>query len=447
MYQRDIIRKLTQWKQSGGRKPLVLRGARQTGKTTVVDLFATQFDQYIYLNLEMMEDREIFLKFPSVGELMQAIFFLKNKQMNNSSTLIFIDEIQEAPEALAMLRYFYEKYPQYHVIAAGSLLESLFNNHISFPVGRVEYMIVRPFSFHEFLQAMDEQPALQQYRSACIAPYAHSKLLKLFHDYTLIGGMPEVVKRYVETGDFTSLKVVYDSLLLSYLDDVEKYATNLSQTQCMRHAIQASFYEAGERIKFQGFGQSAYSSRDMGEALRTIEKAMIIRLLYPTTQTGHPYLPDMKKSPKLQVLDTGLLNHFAGIQTQIFGIKDLNNLYRGRISEHIAGQELLANQEDLLQPLRFWVREKKESVAELDYLFPFEGRMIPVEVKSGATGSLRSLHQYMDLSDETIAIRLYAGEARIDLLQTLSGKTFELHSLPYYLAGNLTAYLNKQAER
>jgi predicted AAA+ superfamily ATPase len=179
----------------------------------------------------------------------------------------------------------------------------------------------------------------------------------------------------------------------------------------------------------------------MGEALRTIEKAMIIRLVYPTTQTNQPYLPDIKKSPKLQVLDTGLLNHFAGIQTQIFGTHDLNNLYQGRISEHIVGQELLGNQEDLLHPLRFWVREKKESTAEVDYLFPFAGRMIPIEVKSGATGSLRSLHQYMDAADETIAIRLYAEETRIDNIKTPSGKKFQLHSLPYYLAGNLHEYL------
>ncbi len=443
MYKRTIIQELTHWKNSIGRKPLVLRGARQVGKTTVVNMFASQFQQYLSLNLEREEDKLIFQKYKSIDELIQAVFFFKKKEINNTSTLIFIDEIQEVPEALGLLRYFYENYPQFYVIVAGSLLESLFNSQVSFPVGRVEYRVLRPFSFEEFLDAMDETAALQQYRSCKIASFAHEKLLKLFHDYTLIGGMPEVVRRYIETKDFLVLQHVYDSLMLSYMEDVEKYAKNQSQVQFIRHAIKASFYEAGSRIKFQGFGQSSYSSREMGEALRTIERAMLIQLVYPTTQTNLPYLPDIKKSPKLQVLDTGMLNYFSGLQQQVFGTKDLNTLYQGKIAEHIVGQELLANKKRLLDPLCFWVREKRESVAEIDYLFPFEGKMIPVEVKSGQTGRLRSLLMYMDLTEESIAIRLYAGEQKIDILQTVSGKTIELHNLPYYLAGNLYEYLKQ----
>jgi predicted AAA+ superfamily ATPase len=442
VFKRDIIQKLNAWKQSPGRKPLVLRGARQTGKTTVVELFAGNFAQYIYLNLETEEDKALFRKHASIHDLVKAIFFAKEKVMSVSPTLIFIDEIQEVPDALTMLRYFYKEYPQYYVIAAGSLLESLFNNRISFPVGRVEYMVLHPCSFREFLEAMGEKQALQQYEDTRIAGYAHDKLLRLFHDYTLIGGMPEVVQKYADTRDFTTLKTVYESLLFSYFDDVEKYSGNQSQTQCIRHAIQSAFYEAATRIKFQGFGRSSYSSKDMGEALRTLEKAFIIKLIYPTTQTTHPFLPDIKKSPKLQVLDTGLLNYFSGVQLQIFGTADLNALYQGRIAEHIVGQELLANQDDLLHPLRFWVREKKESTAEVDYLFRYQGRMIPVEVKSGATGALRSLHQYMELSEERVAIRLYAGERRIDTVDTPSGKRYQLYSLPYYLAGNIRKILD-----
>ncbi|MDR0566999.1 MAG: AAA family ATPase [Prevotellaceae bacterium] len=445
MFKRDIIQKFTTWQQSVGRKPLVLRGARQTGKTTVVRQLAGHFSQYIYLNLETEEDKTLFLKHSSIHDLVKAIFFVKGKEMGILPTLIFIDEIQEAPKALSQLRYFYEEYPQYHVIAAGSLLESLFNNRITFPVGRVEYMVLYPCSFREYLEAMDEKQALQQYDSACFAPHAHDKLLRLFHDYTVIGGMPEVVQRYVDARDFTALKPVYNSLLFSYLDDVEKYSSGQAQTQCMRHAIRSSFYEAATRIKFQGFGGSSYPSREMGEALRTLEKAFVIRLIYPTTQTSHPFLPDIKKSPKLHVLDTGMLNCFSGIQMQVFGTTDLSAIYRGRIVEHIVGQELAANQSDMLHPLRFWVREKKESTAEVDYLFPYHGRMVPVEVKSGKTGMLRSLHQYMEQSDEAVAIRLYAGENRIDRLSTLAGKPYLLHSVPYYLAGNLEKYLLNQA--
>lgn len=442
MFRRDIIQRLNIWKDSGDRKPLVLRGARQTGKTTVVNMFSINFIQYIYLNLENEEDKSLFLRFKSIRELVKAIFFIKNKEISILPTLIFIDEIQEVPEALTMLRYFYEEFPQYHIIAAGSLLESLFNNRISFPVGRVDYLVLNPCSFKEFLSATNEILSLEQYEKAEVADYAHNRLLKLFHDYTLIGGMPEIIKRYSETNDFTSLKQIYNSLLISYIDDVEKYASGNSQTQCMRHAIQSSFYEAATRIKFQGFGQSAYSSREMGEALRTLEKAFILKLIYPTTQTAPPYLADIKKSPRLQVLDTGMLNYFSGLQVQILGTNDLNEIYQGRIIEHIVGQELIANQEGILHSIKFWVREKKESSAEVDFLFPYKGRMIPVEVKSGATGKLRSLHLYMDLSEETIAIRLYAGTRRIDMIQTTSGKSYELHSLPYYLAGNINTYLD-----
>lgn len=445
MFKRDIIQRLIVWKNSDGRKPLVLRGARQTGKTTVVNMFAENFVQYIYLNLENEEDKSIFNKFKSIHELVKAIFFVKNKTLNILPTLIFIDEIQEVPKALTMLRYFYEEYPQYHIIAAGSLLESLFNNKISFPVGRVDYMVLNPCSFREFLYATNELNSLEQYEKGKIADYAHNRLLKLFHDYTLIGGMPEIVMRYSETNDFSSLKQIYNSLSISYIDDVEKYASGNNQTQCMRHVIQSSFYEASTRIKFQGFGKSAYSSREMSEALRTLEKAFILKLIYPTTQTSPPYLADIKKSPRLQVLDTGMLNYFSGLQVQILGTNDLNSIYQGRIVEHIVGQELIANQDDILHPIKFWIRDKKESSAEVDFLFPYNGRMIPVEVKSGATGKLRSLHLYMDLSEESLAIRLCAGECRIDLVETASGKTYQLHSLPYYLAGNIKKYLDSFA--
>lgn len=441
MIKRAIVEELKEWKKAKGRKPLVLRGARQVGKTTAVNLFAESFEQYIYLNLEKEKDRQLFEKYTSVDDLIQAIFFTKNKSTLSSDTLLFIDEIQVVPEALAMLRYFYEDYPQYHVIAAGSLLESLFNNKISFPVGRVEYKVLRPLSFDEFLGAMGETSALAQYRVVPVVSFAHDKLLELFHLYTLIGGMPEIVARYVDTKDLVSLKPVYESLILSYMDDVEKYASTSAQIQIMRHAIRSCFREAGSRIKFQGFGESSYASREMGEALRTLEKAMLINLVYPTTQTLIPFMPDIKRSPRLQVLDTGMLNYFAGVQKELFGTKDLNTVYQGHIAEHIVGQEILAKQTSLLTLLNFWVREKKDSVAELDYLFPYEATMVPVEVKSGATGRLRSLHQFMNVYPGELAVRLYAGQYSVDTLTTPEGKEYRLLNIPYYLAGMLKPYI------
>lgn len=441
MFQRKISQELLVWKNSSTRKPLVLRGARQVGKTTVINHFAQSFQQYIYLNLERKEDKAIFTNRESINEMVDAIFFLKNKSRQIQDTLIFIDEIQEVPEALAALRYFYEDFPQLYIVAAGSLLEMVFDNHISYPVGRLEYKVLRPFSFEEFLLAIGETQALEQFNTVPIASFAHEKMLQLFHTYTLIGGMPEVVKKYVEHRDLTSLKSIYESLLLSYIDDVEKYARNATQIQIMRHAIRSCFSEAGSRIKFHGFGASSYASREMGESLRTLEKARLIYLIYPTTQTALPYLPDIKKSPRLQLLDTGLVNYFAGVQKEVFSSNDLTDVYHGKIVEHIVGQEILANNANLLSSLLFWVREKTNTSAEVDFLFVKDGVAIPVEVKSGKVGKLKSLHQYLEISDVKLAIRLYSGQFQIDQLKTPSGKTFTLLNLPYYLAGNLEKYI------
>jgi len=259
-------------------------------------------------------------------------------------------------------------------------------------------------------------------------------------NYILIGGMPEVVKRYVEQRDLSKLKTVYESLLLSYTDDIEKYARNASQTQILRHAIISCFREAGSRIRFNGFGASAYGSREMGEALRTLEKAKLIHLIYPTTQTKLPFQPDLKKSPRLQVLDTGMVNFLAGIQKEVFSTPDLLDVYNGKIIEHIVSQELMATNKDFLNKPLFWVREKEGASAELDFLVVVEGKGIPVEVKSGKTGKLKSLHQYIEMSDSPIAIRLYSGKFQIDKLHTVSGKPFTLLSMPYFLASKIIAY-------
>ena len=164
---------------------------------------------------------------------------------------------------------------------------------------------------------------------------------------------------------------------------------------------------------------------------------MLIHLIYPTSKVSLPFLPDIKRSPRLHVLDTGMLNYFAGVQKLVFGTSDLNTIYQGRIAEHIVGQELLAKQSSMLETLRFWIREKKDSVAELDYLCNINGDMIPVEVKSGATGRLRSLHLYMEDSDCDLAVRLYAGTFSVDKITTSKGKEYQLLNVPYYLVGKL----------
>lgn len=442
MFTREAITKLEKWIVQKGRKPLIIRGARQVGKTTLVRQFAPRFDQYIDLNLELPEDRKPFESFSTVETLLQTIFFNKTQSIQlKHKTLLFIDEIQEVPEAMNILRYLYEQEPDLAVIAAGSMLESLFDKDIHFPVGRVSYLMLRPVSFPEFLSALGEDSALQQILHVPVNDFAHDKLLKLFQIYALIGGMPEVVARYAAERDLTTLAPVFDALITSYLDDVEKYATNDSQLLHIRHVIRSSFTSAGKRIQFAGFGNSVYRSREMSEALRIAEKALLLHLVYPITNGTLPLIPDIKKSPRLQILDTGMLNYFVGLQKDILGTSDLSSVYQGTLLEHLVGQELLAFQYDALSSLSFWVREKATSSAEVDYIYPFDGKLIPIEVKSGAEGRLRSLHQYMDLTPHTMAIRFYAGQLQLHESTTPSGKKYYLLNLPYYLVSQLEKYL------
>jgi uncharacterized protein len=442
MFYRDLDGELEKWRNQPSRKPLVIRGARQVGKTTVVNQFAKKFRQYVYLNLELLEDRKPFESFSSLSTLLQTLFFLKNKSLTlKNDTLIFVDEIQASPHALNLLRYFYEQEPGIAVIAAGSMLETLFDKSVSFPVGRVEYKVLRPVSFPEFLSAINETSAREQLEQIPVASFAHQKLLSLFHIYALVGGMPEAVQRYSTTQDLVSLASVYDSLLTSYLDDAEKYARNNTQMQLIRHALRSSFAQAGKRIKFQGFGNSNYGSKEMGETLRALQKALLVDIVYPQTGFTLPLLPDLKKSPRLHVLDTGLMNYFVGIQKEIIGTDDLNNVYQGIMIEHLVGQELLAFQHDALSALYFWVREKKTSVAEIDYLFQHNGRLIPIEVKSGETGRMRSLHLFMDEAPHNLAVRFYSGTLSLTKAVTPQGKSFNLLNLPYYAVSQIEKYL------
>ncbi len=441
MIKRNIITELERWKNTVNRKPLLLRGARQVGKTTVVNQFSVQFKQYIYLNLERKEDASIFQNYINFRALIEGIFFLKDKNIQEENTLIFIDEIQEIPTVINLLRYFYEDYPNLYVIAAGSLLETILNEYVTVPVGRIEYKVMRPLAFNEFLDALGEYSALQQYENTPINDFAHDKLLQLFNTYTRIGGMPEIVNNYAKNRNLTILQPIYDSLFASYMNDVEKYARNSTMTQVIRHIVKSMSVEAGNRIKFQHFGQSNYGSREVGEAFRVLEKALLLYLVYPTLSPNLPVFADKKKSPRLQILDTGLLNYSAGIQKELVNTPDLEKAFKGKIIEHIVGQELLTTQFSMLNELNFWTREKKDSEAEIDFIRVFEGILFPIEVKSGATGSLRSLQAFMNVCSHPWAVRMYSGRLSVDTLKTQNQTPFFLLNLPYYLSGKIDFYL------
>lgn len=227
MFERIAIQYLRQWAKKEDRKPLVLRGARQVGKTTLVKLFAKEFDTYIYMNLEEKEYAELFAADYSFEDLLAGIYLKANKPLDfGKRTLIFIDEIQNEPKAVQTLRYFYEKHPEIYVIAAGSLLESLMGRHISFPVGRVEYMTLHPCTFVEFLRAMGQKLMADSIENMSLPASLHLSAMEWFKKYMIVGGLPEAVASYAKYMDIVRLNEVFNALLSGYRDDVENTPVN-----------------------------------------------------------------------------------------------------------------------------------------------------------------------------------------------------------------------------
>lgn len=443
MFERIAIRYLRSWATKEERKPLVLRGARQVGKTTLVELFAQDFDTYIYLNLEERENAELFAADYSFEDLLAGIYFKANKQQDeNKRTLIFIDEIQNEPKAVQVLRYFYEKRPDLYVIAAGSLLESLMGRHISFPVGRVEYMALHPCTFVEFLKAIGQNVIAEQIEQVSLPASLHSHAMDLFKKYMIVGGLPEAVANYAQFNDLVRLNGVFNSLLSGYRDDVEKYANKPKEQDAIRYILNYGWTAAGHRIQFAKFTGSTFKAAEVGNAFRTLEKTLLLELVYPLTSSSLPILPDLKKSPKLLWLDTGLVNYVAGMQEDLLFNKDADELWNGDIAEHVVGQELLGATYNFGEKRMFWVRDAKNSQAEVDFLIRYKSHLLPIEVKTGNNAKLRSLHLFMEESKETIALRLWNGPMTSDTITKSNGETFTLYNIPLYYAGHLQQFLD-----
>ncbi len=441
IFERNITQQIEVWKDKLNRKPLILRGARQVGKTTLVRAFGENYAQTIFLNLEKPEDRNFFEAYEDVYTILDALYLSRNLTSEKKDTLLFIDEIQESPKAIQLLRYFYEEMPEFPVIAAGSLLEFAMRKVQNFPVGRVEYLFLYPLNFSEFLQAIDHQAALQQLQQVPIKPFAHTTLLDLFHTYAVMGGMPEVVRTYVQEQNMMQLPSVYESIWGTYQNDVEKYARNDTERKVIKHIMATAPLYIDQRIKFQHFGNSNYRSREVGEAMRSLDEARVIQLMYPTTDMEVPLKPDLKKSPRLQLLDTGLVNHVLGIQAEMLSLQDMSNAYKGSIIPHLINQELLSlNSLSNKKPF-FWVREKNQASSEVDLLYTHQSKIIPIEIKSGSTGSLKSLHQFVERASHPYAVRMYAGEFKVIKTQTPAGVPYLLMNMPYYLGTQIPAYI------
>lgn len=441
-FYRHTLSHLFDWKKSPNRKPLILRGARQVGKTTLVKVFAKSYSSSMLLNLDRPSDLAFFQKHDDAKTIIEALFLSKNIPLNRiKDTLLFIDEIQESPRAIQLLRYFYEDIPDLQVIAAGSLLEFVMHKIKNFPVGRIEYLYLYPLNFGEYLGALGHQ-SLQQLNQVPVAPFAHPILLDLFNRYALLGGMPEVVKNYIGKKSIVTLPKIYESIWSTYRDDVKKYATNVSDGKVIKYIMEVAHLYVDQRVKFQNFGNSNYRSREVGEALRNLDDAKIIRLIYPSTDIEMPLKPDIKKSPRLQFLDTGIVNYALGIQADMLALKDLNSLYKGAIIPHLIMQEIISLQSNTDKKPNFWVREKNQSSAEVDIIVPYKQLAIPVEIKSGSAGKLKSLHQFIERAAHPYAVRLYAGSFSIEEHKTPGGKPYLLLNMPYYLGTKIHEYID-----
>ena len=409
----------------------------------MIKQFAQTYKQYIFLNLEKSDDRNFFEKSDDVRKIVDSLFLSKNISSNVKDTLLFIDEIQESPKAIHLLRYFYEDIPDLHVISAGSLLEFAMRKVPGFPVGRVEYLYLYPLNFLEYLEAIEHFAAMEQINQIPVKPFAHKVLLDLFNRYTIIGGMPEVVKVFTENDNsLIELPIVYESIWGTYKNDVEKYAANETERKVIKHIMATAQFYIDKRIKFQNFGNSNYRSREVGEALRSLDDAKIIQLIYPTTNVEIPIQPDLKKSPRLQFLDTGLVNHILGIQSQMIGLEDLSSAYKGAIIPHLITQELISLNTISSKKPHFWVREKKQSSSEVDLVIQHEDKVIPIEIKSGSTGSLKSLHQFVQKANHPYAVRVYEGEFKIEKAKTPDGVPYLLMNMSYYLGTKIPEYID-----
>lgn len=449
MYSRELVIQLREWKSRRNHKPLVLRGARQVGKTTLVKEFGKEFDVFIYLNLEK-KDAEIFQHFDRANDIWQYLQLKHHvTQIKDTSILLFIDEIQEEPKAVSMLRYFYEELPWLHVIAAGSRLQSLLKKRVSFPVGRVEYLSLRPFSFVEYIHVFENEEWQQMLKNQAVPSFLHDDMMRHFNQYALIGGMPEAIAEFATTNSIERLSPIFHSLIKGYNEDAEKYAKNEEQVRILRHILSTVWNTTSQTVTFGQFGNSSYTSTQIHDGMDLLEKAFLLSLDYPITTTSAPAIPAKRRSPKLIMLDSGLTNFMAGIQTEFLLNKDLLDTWRGKAAEQIVAQELrIVLDRHYQESQHFWVRDKQGATAEVDFIWQLGTHIVPIEVKAGTNSHLRSLHAFVNNCEQQVtAVRVWSGEFSVQDITTPApeNRPFRLINLPFYYVGQMDNVLEQHA--
>lgn len=402
MIKRNIYKSLLEWKNENGRRPVLLRGARQTGKTFIVDTFGkNEFQNLISINFERNpEFKEIFSTFDP-SEISEKIMLFTNQNIVPGKTLIFLDEIQECPKAITALRYFYEEKPEIHIIGAGSLLEfALRRENIKMPVGRIQYLYMYPLTFSEFLDALGEEK-LHSHISEPenlkkLPDTLHEKLNGLVKKYFLLGGMPAVINEYIKTDNIINCQKVQSLIIETYIEDFSKYASE-SKQQYLSKVFNAVPKMIGQKFVYSRVDGNI-RSRELKEAAELLETAGVVTKVKRTSGAGIPLESGVKDNfYKMIFLDVGLLHAVIGIWGETAKENDLTGIFKGAIAEQFAGQELLSSGSPYRKSsLYYWARESKSSNAEIDYLVQNNEKIIPVEVKSGAIGKMKSMNLYFE---------------------------------------------------
>jgi hypothetical protein len=409
---RDIYQSLKEWKELNRRRPLLLRGARQTGKTFIVQQFGKEeFEDIIYINFERNpEYKAIFNTFEPL-EITEKIILFTTKKPEAGKTLLFLDEIQECPEAIVSLRYFYEEMPGLHIIGAGSLLEfALKSENFKMPVGRVQYLYIYPMNFGEFLDALGES-ALRKYllnfsNLAKIPKEIHEKLNETVRKYYVLGGMPGVVNEYITSRDIIKCQRIQRSIIDTYIDDFAKYS-KVSSHALLKKVFHSIPGMTGQKFVYAHVDRGVKSEK-IKEALELLETAGILTRVRQTSGSGLPLSSNVHESIfKIIFLDIGLFHAVSGVYSQTVKEKDFNAIFKGAVAEQFVGQELIAYQSPYTKAeIFYWGRRAKSSTAEIDYLIEKDGQIIPIEVKSGPTGRMKSLHMFIAKHQTNKALKI-----------------------------------------
>ncbi len=449
--ERNFERYLFNWKHSSNHKPLIVRGARQVGKTHTVKKFAKQHFQHL-LNINLEKNREFADLFAQTNpqQIINELSAMYNIPVLDGKTLLFIDEIQFSPKAIAALRYFYEERPALHVIGAGSLLDHTLNEmQYTMPVGRVEFAYMYPLSFTEFLNAIGEKgmaKVIENFEVGdSLSPAMHNHIAALLRTYIFIGGMPEAVDYYIKNKELSGVEKIHANLITSIQYDFAKYGTR-KQQEYLTDVLRYVANNIGQKVKYVQVNRNAQSAL-LKDAFLKLEMSRIVHLVRHTKSTNVP-LTQMESQDifKPVFMDIGLVNHIARIN--LLDIDNLTTAFEGALAEQFVMQEIIASGKPYIErKLNYWVREAKNSNAEIDCLLQVGNEVYPIEIKAGKTGTLKSLHVYLASKDKSTGIRLNMDlpsvgrelKAKINLPQN-NELTYNLVSLPLYFAGQLSRF-------